>query len=34
MGELGPIIGRLLIGLLIIGAAAIGINSAYSKINI
>lgn len=34
MGELGPIIGRILIALLIIGAAATGINYAYGKLNI
>lgn len=34
MGELGPIIGRILIALLIIGAAAVGINTAYGKLNV
>lgn len=34
MGELGAIIGRILVGLLILAGVAIGINIAISKINI
>lgn len=34
MGELGPVIGRILISLLITAAAAIGINTAYSKLKV